>query len=113
MVPRYDENVLMASVSRTTETLAAIVAAPGAGKRLAIDYIHISAIGGANKVTLSGDGGTTNAKTQLAANQLMQIFNSIQNPFGILLCGDNQALSMALGVAAEVSGYILYRIINN
>lgn len=112
-MPYANEQVILASVSRATETLGALIAAPGAGKRLAIDYIHISAIGGANRVTLTGDGGTTNAKTQLAANQLMQISNDIHNPYGIFPCADNTAFSMALGSATEVSGYILYRIINN
>ncbi len=111
-MPYANEEVKIASLSRTTETLAAIIAAPGAGKRLAIDYINISAIGGANRLTLTGDGGTTPVKIQLAANGLLQLINSIHNPFGILPCGDNQALSMALGSATEVSGYILYRIIN-
>mgnify|MGYP007044064616 CR=1 FL=1 len=112
-MPYANDNVLLASVDRTTETLAALIAAPGAGKRLAIDYIHLSAIGGANRLTFSPDGGTTNSITQLAASGLLQIYNSFHNPTGVFPCGDNQAFSLALGAATQVTGYILYRIINN
>ena len=112
-MPYAIDNVILGSVSRNTETLAALVAAPGSGKRIAIDMINISAIGGANRITLTGDGGTTNAVIQLAANGLLQISNDIQAVNGIFPCGDNQALSLALGSATLVSGYVLYRVINN
>jgi len=112
-MPYANDNVLSTAIDRTTEALSAVIAAPGAGKRLAIDYIHIAATGGANRITLSGDGGTTNAISPLAANGLLQIYNSIQNPSGIFPIGDNQAFSLAQGSANQVTGYILYRIINN
>lgn len=111
-MPYANENVRLAAVSQNTETSAALVAAPGAGKTLAIDGIYISAIGGANRITLTGDGGTTNAVIQLAANQFLPISNDINSPNGIFPCAANTAFSLALGAATLVSGYILYRIIN-
>ena len=110
-MPYANDSVRIASVSKNTETSAAIVAAPGVGQRIAIDYIAISAIGGANRITLTGDGGTTPAVIQLAANGLLQISNDINSSTGIFPCGDNQAFSLALGSATLVSGYVLYRVI--
>lgn len=112
-MPYANEEVKLAAIDRVTEALSAIVAAPGAGKRLAIDYIHINAYGGANNIFLSGDGGTTQPLTKLAASQLMQIVNSIHNPFGIFPCGDNQAFSLAQDSPNRVTGFVLYRTINN
>lgn len=99
----------MVLIDKSTATASELIAAPGAGKRLAIDFITVNPSGGANTVTL-----TCNITIPLLLddNQPFTFENSIHDPEGVLHCNDNQAFSLTLSAATRVTGYLLYRVIN-
>jgi hypothetical protein len=107
-MPYANENVLPVVISKATQTIEAIIAAPDSGKRIAIDYLLLNASGGANTVTITGAVAPV---IDMSDNQTIIIENSIHNPFGVFLCNDNQAFSLTLSAATAVTGYALYRII--
>lgn len=107
-MPYASENVLPVLVTKATQTIEAIIAAPGAGKRIAIDYLILNPSGGANVVTLTG---SIAVPFGLNDNQELKLENSPHLPLGIFPCNDNQAFSLTLGSTTQVEGYILYRII--
>lgn len=96
------------AISKSTQAIEALVAAPGAGKRIAIDFITLNPSGGANTVTLTG---TIAPAFVLNDNQPLTFENTIQDPEGILHCDDNGAFSLTLGSATLVEGFLTYRII--
>ena len=107
-MPYANENRQTVVISKSTQAIAAIIAAPGAGKRVAIDFITINPSGGANNITMTG---TIAPVFVLNDNQPLTFENTIHNPTGIFLCDDNQAFSLTLSAATLVEGYIIYRII--
>jgi len=106
--PYATENRLVVGINKDTTANVAIIAAPGAGKRIAIDYLFLNVSGGANTVTVTG---SVAIPITLADQAQVKLENSIHNPTGIFPCNDNQAFSLALGSATAVEGYTIYRII--
>ena len=102
-----NENRLTAVISKNTVAIEAIVAAPGAGRRLAIDFVTLNPSGGANSVSMTG---TIAPVFVLNDNQPLTFENTIHNPTGIFLCDVNQAFSLTLSAATLVEGYVIYRI---
>lgn len=98
------------AISKSTQAIAELIAAPGSGKRLAIDFIALNPSGGANTVTMTGEATIAFV---LNDNQPLTIENAIHDPFGIIHCNDNQAFSLTLSAATQVEGFLSYRIINN
>lgn len=96
-------------ISTSTQAITALLSAPGAGKRYAIDYVNLIAAGGANTVTLTGHIA---APIQLANLGQFTASNDMQDPEGVLHCDDNGAFSITLANATSVTGWINYRIIN-
>lgn len=107
-MPYANERRYAVAISKNTQTIEAIVAAPGAGKRIAIDFITLNPSGGANTVTMTGSIAPA---LVLNDNQPITFENAIHSPEGIFPCDDNQAFSLTLGAATQVEGYLLYRII--
>ncbi len=92
----------------TIDAAHAVITAPGAGKRIAIDFITLNPSGGANTVTLNFVTPTAFA---LNDNQPLTFENAIHDPEGILHCAPNTAFTIGLSAATAVEGFISYRII--
>lgn len=107
-MPYANDNVLAVGINKDTTANVAIIAAPGAGKRIAIDYLILNPSGGANIITLTGSVAVPFSRND---NQELELSNDIHNPTGIFLLNDNQAFSLSLSAATQVEGYVLYRII--
>lgn len=104
-----NENRIALRIDTSTKAKTALIAAPGAGKRIAIDYLVLHPSGGANDITLYGSIATT---WRLSDQESSPIFaNSIHSPMGIFPCDDDQAFSIALSAATVVEGYAIYRIV--
>jgi len=106
--PYASENRLQVGINKDTTANVAIIAAPGAGKRIAIDLLVLNPSGGANIATLTGSSAVPFA---LADQQALVLDNSFHNPTGCFLLNDNQAFSLGLSAATQVEGYAIYRII--
>ena len=109
-MPYANEHRIPLAITTSTQAITALVAAPGVGKRLAIDFVSINPSGGSNTVTLTG---TIAIPMVLNDNQPITFENAIQDPEGIMHCDDNQAFSITLSAATQVEGFLLYRIIGN
>ena len=108
-MPYGNEERKSVVISKATQAIAAIVGAPGLGKRLAIDYIVLNASGGANSVTLTGSVAPV---IDMANDETQRFDNSAHDPLGVFHCDDNQAFSLTLANATAVTGWANYRIIN-
>ena len=109
-MPYANERRMQLLISTSTQAITALLAAPGSGKRYAIDYLNIIASGGANTVTFTGNIA---APLGLANTQQFTADNAMQDPEGVFHCDDNQAFSITLANATAVVGWINYRIINS
>jgi hypothetical protein len=107
-MPYASERRYQVAISKSTQAIAEIVAAPGAGKRLAIDFITLNPSGGANNVTFTCSIVPVFA---LNDNQPLTFENAIHDPEGVLHCDSNQAFSLTLSAATLVEGFLTYRII--
>lgn len=96
------------SVSGTSNT---IIAAPGAGKFIAIDHINLLPTLAATVTFKSGSTNLT-GDYPLDAKQAFTIENSIRSPRGVMTCAANEAFVMALASGVQVDGYVQYRIID-
>lgn len=83
------------------------IAAPGAGKHIAVDHFNLMADGGANTVTIKF-GDTVVAAYDLPANGAVAIDAPEHNP---LQSGVNEAFTVTLSAATSVVGFALYRIV--
>lgn len=88
-----------------------VIAAPGDGKYLAIDFIQYMA---RTAVDVQHKAGATNygGLYPLDAKQGVTIENSMQNEHGVLTMPNNTAFVMNLSTSASVYGIVRYRIIN-
>lgn len=108
-MPYNSDDVKSIVVNKATQAIGVIIAHPGAGRKIAIDYICLNANGGANVVTLTG---TVAPAISLAANATLVLDNAAQDPKGVFHCNTDQAFSLTLSNATTIAGYIKYRIIN-
>jgi hypothetical protein len=106
--PYASEDRKMTGINKDTTANVAIIPAPGAGKRIAIDFLYLNPSGGANIATLTGSDVIPFA---LNDNQSLQISNDFHNYTGVFLLNDNQAFSFGLSASTQVEGYAIYRII--
>lgn len=92
-----------------------VIAAPGAGKYLAIDFI---AIVPSADVTITLYDGTHAAGAALSgampfkANQPIIAENAIKNEHGVITCSDNSSFNLYSSGSSTITGWIRYRIIN-
>lgn len=97
------------AINKSTAAAHEIIAAPGDGKRLAIDFLTLNPSGGVNTLTITC---AISIPAVLNDNQPITWENAIQDPEGILHCDNNQAFSITLANATQVEGFVSYRIIN-
>jgi hypothetical protein len=107
-MPYANEERKSVVISKATQAIEEIIAAPGSGKRLAIDYLALNASGGANTVTLTGSVAPV---FDMVDNTNLILKNSDHDPEGVFHCDDNQSFSLTLSAATAVTGYARYRII--
>jgi len=104
-------NLSHTSISINTATQNAIITAPGAGKRICIDFLMLHPSGGANTVTVQ-TASTTLVALTLDDQQGMVIENTIHYRKGILTCGVNEAFNITLSAATTVEGFVRYHILD-
>lgn len=108
---QYIETLEKADISISTSGDNTIIAAPGAGKYLAIDFISLlptTAVGVQMKDGTTAYGGAL----PLDAKQALTWENAMHNEHGILTMSDNSAFVINLDAAVQVGGIVRYRIIN-
>lgn len=107
----YQETLEKADINVATSGDNTIIAAPGAGKYIAIDFM---AIVNTTAQSLQLKDGSTNYGGALPLGSLGAIVfeNSIQNEHGVITLSDNSAFVISLGISAQVGGFVRYRIIN-
>jgi len=97
-----------------------IIAAPGAGKYLAIDFLQFVPSADVTLTMWNGPSTVSPTNTNFAisgdmpfkANQPNTIENAVRNEHGILTCDDNQPFVIKSSGASTVTGFMRYRIIN-
>ena len=89
-----------------------IIAAPGAGKYLAIDHINFLPTSAVTVTFYSGAAGTAlSGPYPFDAKQATALDNAMQAQKGVITCGDNKAFVINLGSAVQVGGFVRYRIV--
>ena len=108
----YKEDLQHLSIDTTTAGDSTLIAAPGDGHYLAIDFLQVfvpAAVG----VTFKHGSTAFNGKYAFTAGQNITIENSFESERGVLTCGNNEAFKLNLDASAQCSGFIRYRIVGN
>src|SRR3990167_4983940 len=108
-LPYASEKRIPLSVDTTTSGDNELIAAPGAGKHIRIDFISINPNGG-GQTLIAKSGSTERFRFVLDDNQPFTFENAMHDPDGIITCNDNEAFNLNLSAATQVTGYIKYRI---
>ena len=87
-----------------------IIAAPGAGKYLAIDHINLIPTS-AVTLTFKKDTTAISGPYPLDAKQTMAIDNAMQAQKGVITCTDNTLFNINLGSTVQVGGFVRFRIV--
>ena len=105
-----DEKLQSLALSISTNGDNSVIAAPGEGQYLAIDFISFFPT---TAVTVTMYSGTTalSGAMPLDAKQTITWENSSRNQDGVITCADNSAFIINLGGAIAVNGLIRYRIV--
>ena len=110
-MPYAIDKRIQLSVNTSTSGDNELIAAPGSGSFLAIDFLTLHPNGGAQTLIIKR-ASTEVFREVLDDNQPFTVENAIHDPEGIITCGDNEAFNLNLSAATQVTGYIKYRIIN-
>ena len=107
----WSEKLYKADISISSSGDNTIIAAPGAGKRIAIDLVNVLPT---SAVSVQMKDGTTNygGAYPLDAKQPFVFENTIQNYDGIITLSANSAFILNLGSAVQVGGFVRYRILD-
>lgn len=108
----YQENLQHVSIDTLVSGDNTIIAAPGDGHYLAIDFLQVfvpAAVG----VTFKHGTTAFNGKYSFQSGQNVTIENSMKNEHGVLTCGNNEAFVLNLDAALQCSGFMRYRIVGN
>jgi hypothetical protein len=107
----YLETLEKADIAISTAGDNTIIAAPGDGKYIAIDFAQYLP---QQAVNVQYKDGSTNygGLLYLSANQGMTLENAMMNEHGVITLGNNSAFVMNLSGAVYVGGFVRYRIIN-
>lgn len=89
-----------------------VIAAPGAGKYIAVDHLNLIPT---TTVTVTFKSATTSISGPypLDAKQTISLDNAMQAQKGVITCADNEAFNVNLGGAVQVGGFVKYRIVGN
>ena len=106
----YAERENKADINTSTSGDNTLIAAPGVGKYLAIDFITMIPT---TDVTVQLKTGTTNygGAYPLDAKQPLTFENAMLSESGVITCGDNEAFVLNLADAVQVGGFVRYRIV--
>jgi hypothetical protein len=106
----FIETFEKADINISTSGDNTIIAAPGDGKYLAIDFVQYMVT---NTTTVQHKDGAANygGPYPLAAQQAVTIENSMQNEHGVLTCSNNSPFIMNLSGNVQTGGIIRYRIV--
>ncbi len=108
---QYVETLEKADINIASAGDNTIIAAPGAGKYIAIDSINM--VPNAAVIVQLKDGSTNyGGAYSLTGNQGFVLDNVMQNEHGIITLSDNSAFVINEAGAVQVSGFVRYRIIN-
>ena len=86
-----------------------VIAAPGLGKRLAIDFLYLQTTGASN-ITLKDDTPAYGGVLPVAANGVVRLENNILNQDGVITLSPNLAFVVNSSASTQVSGFVRYRI---
>lgn len=107
----YIETLEKADITVSASGDNTIIAAPGAGKYLAIDFL--SFIPSGNVTIQLKDGATAyGGPLPVVSGQPLTWENAMHNEHGVLTMSDNSAFVINLNSAVQIGGIIRYRIIN-
>lgn len=106
----YLEKLYKADINISTAGSSTIIAAPGDGHYLVIDFIAFMPT---TAVSVQLVSGSTNygGPLPLASLQALVFENSANNNDGVITCGNNEAFVINLASAVQVGGFCRYRII--
>lgn len=104
------DNQVKADINISSSGDNTIIAAPGSGKFLAIDFITLLPT---TAVTVQLKSGSTNygGPLPLDAKQPFTFENATRHPNGVITCADNEAFVVNLGSAVQCGGFVKYRIV--
>lgn len=108
----WSDKLYKADISFNSVADQEIIAAPGAGKRIVIDFIALIPT---SATTLQLKDGATNygGAFPLGATQSFTVENAIKNYDGIITLSPNSAFVVNTSVASQTSGFVRYRVIDN
>lgn len=111
MPSNWSDKLYKADISISASGDNTIIAAPGGGKMICIDFINVLPT---SAVTLQMKDGTTayGGAYPLDAKQPFVFENSIHNIDGIISLSTNSAFVINLGSAVQVGGFVRYRVLN-
>lgn len=105
------EDLKHIAINTSTSGDNTIIADPGDGKYIAIDFITLNPDGGGQTLIFKS-GSIELCRFALNDNQPLTFENAILHPKGILTMADSSAFVLNLGAATSVTGFARYRIIN-
>lgn len=111
----YHETLENTAVNFTASGDNTVIAAPGDGKYLAIDFLQFVPAGDVTITYWNGPSATGTAISgamPFKANQAITSENAMKNEHGVITCGNNQPFVINLGSAVACTGFCRYRIIN-
>lgn len=106
----YNEFLREADINISSSGDTTVIAAPGAGHYLAIDFISLIATVG---TTVQFKNGTTayGGPIPLTAGQSITWENSFCSQYGVLTMGDNQPFVLNDSGNNQIGGLVRYRIV--
>lgn len=107
----YIETLESVAVSFSATGDNTIIAAPGDGKYLAIDFLQFIPSATVTLTLKSGSTSLTGAMP-FAAGQANTMENAMRNEHGVVTCGNNEAFIIGSTGSSTISGICRYRIIN-
>lgn len=110
-MPYANEKRIQLGVNTSTTGDNALIPAQGEGTNIYIDFILLHPSGGGQTLILKSASDEI-FRMVLDDNQPFTVENTIHDPEGIIMCGDNEAFNLNLSAATQVTGYIKYRIHN-
>ncbi len=111
-MPNWAEKLYKADIILTASGDTTVIAAPGSGKRIAIDGIYF-VVGSAVNIQFVDGATAYGGLLRLGANQSIAIENTIENYDGVMTMSGNSAFIMNQSGAVSTGGFVRYRILDN
>lgn len=112
-MPTIVEDLLTVAVDTSTSGDNTIIADPGDGKFIAIDFLTLNPNGGGQTLLFKNCVPSgSNLTFTLDDNQPLTFENTTHHMRGILTVNASTAFVLNLGSATQVTGFIRYRIVD-